>query len=670
MKRRSVIGRVLHGTVAGLVFLVISMSAALALGQSSGKLLAPNGATDGNFGISVALSGDTAIIGASENGVGTGRAYVFVRQDAGWAVQQELVALDAAAGDDFGWWVALSGDTAVVGAPGDDDLGASSGSAYVFVRSGTAWTFQQKLTAPDGAESDWFGDTVAIDGDTIAVTADGDDDLGSQSGSAYVFVRSGGSWSIQEKLTAADGAPEDMFGWPVTVSGDIIAVGAPRDDDRGDGSGSVYVFARSGPDWSQQQKLTATDGAAGDHFADCIDLDGGTLVVGADGDDDQGDDSGSAYVFTRTDTTWTERQKLVALGGAAGDRFGYPVAIDGLTTVVGAEWDDDRGGGSGSAYVFSRGVSGWAQIRKLFAPDGAEHDNFGYALDVDGESAMVGAKYDDDLGDGSGSAYYFALNRTAIVEDQEAGVTFDRWVTGFSGAYSGGTYVYGRWTNTELQAKFTGSEIRWVGPKQPSYGKADVYIDGVYKATIDCYVPVAQASISTNVWECSELADGPHTIRVRLTGAKNAASSGNVVVIDRFEIDGVAPSGAGSRWDELGFRTTFTGTWIKALNPTYYESTYAYSRWPGTTYAVGFTGTKVAWIGPMTTSYGKANVYIDGAYKGTIDCYNPATGWRYKIWESEELTRERHYIQIRPTGTKRAASTNTVVVVDAFDVTP
>jgi hypothetical protein len=254
------------------------------------------------------------------------------------------------------------------------------------------------------------------------------------------------------------------------------------------------------------------------------------------------------------------------------------------------------------------------------------------------------------------------------IEDQAAGVVFDRFVTGFSSSYSAGTYVYGRWTNTKLEAKFKGTKVRWIGPKQPSYGMADVYIDGVKKATVDCYA--AAGSLSETLFESAVLANTYHVLEIRLTGAKNAASSGNVVVLDRFEVEGVAPSGVGSRLNEQGAYATFTGTWIKAVNPTYTSKTYAYSAWAGPVYTASFTGTKVAWIGPKSLAYGRANVYIDGVFKGTVDCYSSATGWRYRIWESATLSPTSHTIQIKPTRTKSAASTNYVVVVDALDVAP
>ena len=212
--------------------------------------------------------------------------------DPTWSEQQKLTASDAAWNDDFGTSVALSGDTAVVGAPFDDDAGSASGSAYVFVRSGTRWSQQQKLTASDAAPNDDFGLAVALSGDTAVVGAIGDDDAGRDSGAAYVFVRSGTRWSQQQKLTASDAASNDLFGISVAVSGDTAVVGAYADDDAGGDSGAAYVFVRSGTRWSEQQKLTASDAAAGIRFGNSVAVSGDTAVVGAYADD-------SAYVFVR-----------------------------------------------------------------------------------------------------------------------------------------------------------------------------------------------------------------------------------------------------------------------------------------------------------------------------------------------------------------------------------
>ncbi|MCG3163162.1 MAG: hypothetical protein JMDDDDMK_04545 [Acidobacteria bacterium] len=351
-------------------------------------------------------------------GGNSGSAYVFVRTGTVWSQQQKLTANDAAGNDRFGWSVGISGETIVVGAPLDDDAGSSSGSAYVFVRTGTLWSQQQKLTASDAARDDWFGYSVAISGETIVVGAYFDDDAGVNSGSAYVFVRTGTVWSQQQKLTASDAAASDNFGNAVAISGETVVVGAVLDDDAGSSSGSAYVFVRTGTVWSQQQKLTASDAAAGDLFGSALAISGETIVIGAQFDADAGSDSGSAYVFVRTGTVWSEQQKLTASDAAAFDHFGYSVRISGETIVIGSPGDNVAGGNSGSAYVFVRTGTVWSEQQKLTASDAAAGDVFGSALAISGETIVIGAQFDDDAGSDSGSAYIFALNRLPLITPQ------------------------------------------------------------------------------------------------------------------------------------------------------------------------------------------------------------------------------------------------------------
>ena len=388
------------------------------------KLSASDGAAGDVFGVSVAVSGDTAVIGAyhdDDKGGDSGSAYVFVRSGAVWTEQQKLTASDGAAGDVFGVSVAVSGDTAVIGAYHDDDKGGDSGSAYVFVRSGGVWTQQKKLTASDGAAFDYFGRSVAVSGDTAVIGAYFDDVQGSLSGSAYVFVRSGGVWTQQKKLTASDGAAFDYFGSSVAVSGDTAVIGTLLDDDKGSDSGSAYVFVRSGGVWTEQQKLTASDGAATDYFGFSVAVSGDTAVIGTPYDDDKGSNSGSAYVFVRSGGVWTEQQKLTASDGAATDYFGFSVAVSGDTAVIGTPYDDDKGSNSGSAYVFVRSGGVWTEQQNLTANDGAAGDNFGYSVAVSGDTAVIGAVGDDDQGTNSGSAYVFTLMNKANGEACAAG---------------------------------------------------------------------------------------------------------------------------------------------------------------------------------------------------------------------------------------------------------
>ena len=308
----------------------------------------------------------------------------------------------------------------VIGAHQDDDKGTSSGSAYVFTRDtagdlGSGWTQVAKLTADDGTGYDRFGYSVSIDGDTVVVGAQTDDDEGDNSGSAFVFTRDtagdlASGWTQVAKLTAGDGAASDYFGYSVSIDGDTMVVGAYFDDDKATNSGSAYVYTRDtagdlASGWTQVAKLTADDGADSDKFGYSVSIDGDTMVIGAYQDDDKGLNSGSAYVFTRDTagnltSSWTQVAKLTADDGAADDQFGYSVSIDGDTVVIGANHDDDKATNSGSAYVFTRDTPGdltsnWTQVAKLTAGDGAADDVFGISVSIDGDTMVIGALGDD-----------------------------------------------------------------------------------------------------------------------------------------------------------------------------------------------------------------------------------------------------------------------------------
>jgi hypothetical protein len=378
------------------------------------KLTAPDGAEYDNFGYSVAVAGDTAVVGAPQAFTpGAGSAYVFVRSGTTWSQQAKLTASDGAPEDAFGLSVAVAGDTAVVGARYDDtSAGTDAGSAYVFVRSGTTWTEQAKLTASDGAAGDGFGFSVALAGNTAVVGAHFDDtSAGTDAGSAYVFVRSGTTWSQQAKLTASDGAAGDGFGWSVALSGDTAVVGAFTDDPPvGFDSGSAYVFVRSTTAWTEQAKLTASDGATSDMFGISVAVAVNTVVVGAWADDTPaGTDTGSAYVFVRSGTAWSQQAKLIASDGAENDHLGISVAVRGSVAVVGAFFDDTQAGSdAGSAYVFVRSGTTWTQRAKATAPDAASLDQYGYSVALTRRAAVVGAVADDSpAGTDVGSAWVY-----------------------------------------------------------------------------------------------------------------------------------------------------------------------------------------------------------------------------------------------------------------------
>ncbi len=305
---------------------------------------------------------------SDDTGSDSGSAYVFERDQGGsdnWGQVAKIKADDAATGDQYGYRsVSVSGDTAVVGAWRDDDAGIDSGSAYVFERDHGGprnWGQVAKINAEDAAAEDFFGNSVCISGDTGIVGAPGDDDGGHWTGSAYVFERDhggAGNWGQVTKINAEDATAFDNFGVSVALSGDTAIVGAHGDDDAGGESGSAYVFERDqgGPgNWGQVAKIKADDAAAEDWFGWSIALSGDIAVVGAYLDDDAGNASGSAYVFERDQGgpgNWGQVTKINAGDAAAEDRFSSSVSVSGNTAIVGAHYDSDAGPKSGSAYVF------------------------------------------------------------------------------------------------------------------------------------------------------------------------------------------------------------------------------------------------------------------------------------------------------------------------------
>jgi hypothetical protein len=324
------------------------------------KLTASDARAADIFGTSVGLSSDTLVAGApghkGSGGDSQGAAYVFVRQGTNWVQQAELTAADGAAGDLLGRSVAVSGGTVVIGTAYDDDSGiVDHGSAYVFVRHFANWSQQAKLTAAHPDPGDHFGDSVSISGDTAAVGAAGNDGpAGTDQGSAYVFVRQGGAWTQQAELTAADAQMGDEFGSAVSVNGETVVVGAHKDDGQNTtAQGAAYVFVRQGTLWVQQAKLIAHDPRSNAFFGSSVLINGDTAVIGAYGKDGpNGLDYGAAYVFTREGTIWTEQARLTAADAAVGDKLGISVSVSGSTAVAGAKGDSDD---AGSAYVFGIG---------------------------------------------------------------------------------------------------------------------------------------------------------------------------------------------------------------------------------------------------------------------------------------------------------------------------
>lgn len=454
---------------AGLVFILSASLGMAGCGNSSplsetsiaqqAYLKASNTGADDHFGSAVAIDGDTLVVGApnedsgssgvngnqsdnSGNDVGT--VYVFVRSGGIWTQQAYLKASNPDDLDTFGTSVAISGNTIVVGAQGEDsnatgvngnqsdDSVAQAGAAYVFVRSGTTWT-QQAYLKPSTTGFNNFGNTVAIDGDTIAIGAEGEDSAstginGSEvgtgapsSGAVYVFTRSGTTWSQQAYIKSSNSQSGDQFGNSVALSHDTLAVGAVGEDsaatgiggNQGDnsasGSGAVYVFTRSGNTWSQQAYVKASNSAANSSFGGSLSLDSNTLAVGTD-------NASTAYVFTRSGGLWTQEALLQGANTENGDQFGISVAVHGDTLAVGASGEDsaatgingdganNSGSDSGALYVFTRIGTTWTQRDYVKASNGEAGDSLGSAIAVNNGTIAGGTPLEDSNATGVGGS--------------------------------------------------------------------------------------------------------------------------------------------------------------------------------------------------------------------------------------------------------------------------
>ena len=379
-------------------------------GAQQAKLTSADVAAGDQNGQHVAISGNTIVVGGAGNSDGgsySGAAYVFTRSGTTWSQQAKLLASDAQASDFFGEALAIDGDTIVVTARGEDTGAAMAGAMYVFIRSGTSWSQQAKLQASDRGAYDSFGQNVAIEGNTIIVGSKDEDAAGSDAGAAYIFTRSGTTWSQQAKIVASDAQASDSFGSDVDISGETVVVGASREDTGGSESGAAYIFTRSGTSWSQQAKIQASDKASGDEFGQSIGISGDTIVAGAFKEDTGGSEAGSAYIFTRSGTTWSQQAKLQASNWGPGDQFGVTVDIDGDNVIVGAHQEDTTATDTGSVYFFTRSGTSWTESKKLQSSDVEAGDKFAYRVGIDGSYAVAGTYLEDTGGTSAGSAYAF-----------------------------------------------------------------------------------------------------------------------------------------------------------------------------------------------------------------------------------------------------------------------
>jgi len=369
------------------------------------------------FGEALDLDGATLLVAdpfydPAGGAAAQGAVFVFGPSDSTWVELARLGSSALDGGDRFGASVAIDGDTAVVGAPYDEAAGpAAAGAAFVFVRRAGVWSEEAPLLASDPGVFDHFGSAVAIEGDTVAVGANLDDaGSGFGGGSAYVFERSGTTWTQVAKLVASDSQAGDELGTSIALSGPTIVVGAPKDDS---GAGSAYVFQRRGTAWQEEVKLTAADGAGGDSFGTSVAIDGATLVVGS-----PWSDTGAAYVFARSNVEWLQQAKLVDFGAAVVDRFGTAVDIEGDRIVVGLPYNHEGGLATGAVQLFVREDRTWTGRLEMIGSESDPNDFLGSSVAISGDLVAGGAPRGETPPTEvqTGEAYLFEIVPPALVE--------------------------------------------------------------------------------------------------------------------------------------------------------------------------------------------------------------------------------------------------------------
>jgi len=394
--RRSAVGGLLVVAATSLPFLVSSASAVAAspraapsIGKQLAELKGSDTLTGDAVGVSVAISGTTALVGAPGSAKDAGRAYVFTETAAHWNEVAELKGSDTVASDFFGYSVAISGTTAVVSAPG---FAKNAGRAYIFARTATGWKQAAELKGSDTVAGDYFGDSLAISGATTFVGADGH---AKSAGRAYVFTNVATGWEQVAELKGSDTVAGDGFGYAVAISGTTVIVGAP---DHAKDAGRAYVFTDATAGWKQAAELKGSDTVANNGFGVSVAISGMTAIAGARGFSKA---AGRAYVFAKTGGVWTQARELKGLDTVASDDFGYTVAISNATAVAGAPGFSKA---AGRAYVFTNTATGWKQAVKMKGSDTVAADYFGYSVAISGTTAIVGA---DGHAKSAGRAYLF-----------------------------------------------------------------------------------------------------------------------------------------------------------------------------------------------------------------------------------------------------------------------
>jgi len=382
-----------------------------------GKITATDGAAGDRFGSGLAAQGDTLVVGASHHNGVRGAAYVCEKYDEGWVLATKLSASDGIEYDSFGYSVAIDGDVIVVGAVGNNEGQGADGFAYVFERNNDEWPEQetQKLIASDGNPLDQFGVSVAIQGDVIVVGAKGHKDMMTTSGSAYIFEKEGDLWQETLEIYPSEPWGGNTFGISVAIDDDTIVVGGATANGKEQFCGGAFIYEKKDNLWPQVEtaKVIADDGHTHDHFGWSVAVDGTTVVVGARAADaEMVQDSGAAYVFEKEGGPWVQKAKLRAATLSKSGNTGITVAIRG--DIIGAGATSSKNEEmmdivTGAAYLFQREGNTWpsTETLKLLGPDSNEFDALGRGLAITDANVIVGAFQAEEDVPNSGAVYLF-----------------------------------------------------------------------------------------------------------------------------------------------------------------------------------------------------------------------------------------------------------------------
>ncbi len=354
------------------------------------KIWGNDTAANDYLGISVDIDENTIVAGAQGDDNSTGAAYVFVKNGGQWIQQAKLQANDAAENELFGRKVAISGDTIIVGTRGDQ---SGYGAAYIFVRNGETWTQQAKLS--DGVLNSHYGVSVAVDGDTAVVGA------ANVGGSVYVYTRSGTTWTLQQNFSAGDTASNDYFGGAVAIEGDTLFIGNRYGDALNYDTGEFYIFTRNGGVWSQSQKFYPSQPKVSSFMGTNLDLEGDWAIVGAECSSGYYNYPGYAYIYKKNSGSWSEHQIITASDSAVSDLFGRDVAISDEKILVGASYTVNYC----SSYLFKFNMTSWSEDQKIY--ETTYNDKYGYSVAIDKNTAVVGAYWDSEMASRTGAVYVY-----------------------------------------------------------------------------------------------------------------------------------------------------------------------------------------------------------------------------------------------------------------------